>query len=129
MKNFNSDSSSALSRFAKDKRLRTTKTKDERRETREGFKSERPKRASFNPNFTDDNRPKRGVENRKRKTENRLDKSLLSRRETRDERRERVSKVVASHLARARVTKARASQLPSVVIQNTTLTKLRVKSA
>ena len=59
MKNFNSDSSSALSRFAKDKRLRTSQTKDERRETRGG---ERPKRASFNPNFTDDNRPKRGVE-------------------------------------------------------------------
>ena len=62
MKNFNSDSSSALSRFAKDKRLRTTKTRDERRETRENFKSERPKRASFNPNFTDDNRPKRNSE-------------------------------------------------------------------
>ena len=62
MKNFNSDSSSALSRFAKDKRLRTTKTSDEKRESRGGFKSERPKRASFNPNFTEDNRPKRGVE-------------------------------------------------------------------
>ena len=62
MKNFNSDSSSALSRFAKDKRLRTTKTSDEKREPRGGFKSERPKRASFNPNFTEDNRPKRGVE-------------------------------------------------------------------
>ena len=62
MKNFNSDSSSALSRFAKDKRLRTTKTSDEKRESRGGFKSERPRRASFNPNFTEDNRPKRGVE-------------------------------------------------------------------
>ena len=62
MKNFNSDSSSALSRFAKDKRLRTTKAKDEKRETRENFKSERPKRSSFNPNFTDDNRPKRNSE-------------------------------------------------------------------
>ena len=62
MKNFNSDSSSALSRFAKDKRLRTTKTSDEKRESRGNFKSERPKRASFNPNFTDDNRPKRGGE-------------------------------------------------------------------
>ena len=59
MKNFNSDSSSALSRFAKDKRLRTTKTSDDKRESRSNFKSERPKRASFNPNFTDDNRPKR----------------------------------------------------------------------
>ena len=59
MKNFNSDSTSALSRFAKDKRLRTTKSSDEKRESRGNFKSERPKRASFNPNFTDDNRPKR----------------------------------------------------------------------
>ncbi|MBE6175000.1 MAG: rRNA pseudouridine synthase [Rikenellaceae bacterium] len=76
MKNFNSNSTPALSRFAKDKRLRTTKTKDERRETpfktrderretRDSFKSERPKRASFNPNFTDDNRPKRNAENGK----------------------------------------------------------------
>ncbi len=81
MKNFNSDSSAALSRFAKDKRLRTertSKTKDERRETREGFKSERPKRASFNPNFTDDNRPKRGVEKGK------SFKAKEERRETRD---------------------------------------------
>ena len=62
MKNFNSDSSSALSRFAKDKRLRTSKTSDEKREARGNFKSERPKRASFNPNFTDDNRPKRNSE-------------------------------------------------------------------
>lgn len=67
MKNFNSDSSSVLSRFAKDKRLRTERTT----KTREGgertysarptaTRTERPKRASFNPNFTDDNRPKRG---------------------------------------------------------------------
>ncbi|MBP3551381.1 MAG: rRNA pseudouridine synthase [Alistipes sp.] len=88
MRNFNSDSSSALSRFAKDKRLRTTKTSDERRETRESFKSERPKRASFNPNFTDDNRPKRGVENGKRRAESgkpfRQEPSF----KTRDERRE-----------------------------------------
>ncbi len=69
MRNFNSDSSSALSRFAKDKRLRTTKTSDERGETRVSRNNERPKRASFNPNFTDDNRPKRGVENGKRRTE------------------------------------------------------------
>ena len=58
MKNFNSNSTPALSRFAKDKRLRTTKSKEERRETRENFKSERPKRASFNPNFTEENKPK-----------------------------------------------------------------------
>ena len=66
MKNFNSDSSSALSRFAKDKRLRTerTTTRSERpTSTRStSTRSERPKRASFNPNFTDDNRPKRNAE-------------------------------------------------------------------
>ena len=70
MKNFNSDSSSVLSRFAKDKRLRTertTKTRDERRKTRDFRSNERPKRASFNPNFTDDNRPKRGAESGERK--------------------------------------------------------------
>ena len=59
MKNFNSDSSSALSRFAKDKRLRTERVSSTRTSS---ARSERPKRASFNPNFTDDNRPKRGVE-------------------------------------------------------------------
>ena len=65
MKNFNSDSSSALSRFAKDKRLRTERTpRTERASSARGAsaRSERPKRASFNPNFTEDNRPKRGVE-------------------------------------------------------------------
>ena len=60
MKNFNSDSSSALSRFAKDKRLRTERTPRPERAT--SSRPERTKRASFNPNFTDDNRPKRGVE-------------------------------------------------------------------
>ena len=60
MKNFNSDSSSALSRFAKDKRLRTERTP--RTERVASSRPERPKRASFNPNFTDDNRRKRGVE-------------------------------------------------------------------
>ena len=66
MKNFNSDSSSALSRFAKDKRLRTerTTTRSERpASTRStSARPERTKRASFNPNFTDDNRPKRNAE-------------------------------------------------------------------
>ena len=81
MKNFNSDSSSALSRFAKDKRLRTerpTKTREERpassrststrSERTFSARPERTKRASFNPNFTDDNRPKRGVEGGERKS-------------------------------------------------------------
>ena len=74
MKNFNSDSSFALSRFAKDKRLRTerTSTRTERvSSTRttsaRAERTERPKRASFNPNFTEDNRPKRGVESGERK--------------------------------------------------------------
>ena len=81
MKNFNSDSSSALSRFAKDKRLRTerpAKTREERpasarptsarSERTFSARPERTKRASFNPNFTDDNRPKRGVESGERKS-------------------------------------------------------------
>ncbi len=59
MKNFNSDSSSALSRFAKDKRLRTERTSSTRSTS---ARPERTKRASFNPNFTEDNRPKRGAE-------------------------------------------------------------------
>ena len=71
MKNFNSDSSSALSRFAKDKRLRTerTTTRGERTTSTRttSVRPERTKRTSFNPNFTDDNRPKRGVEGGERK--------------------------------------------------------------
>ena len=74
MKNFNSDSTPALSRFAKDKRLRTerTTTRTERvTSTRTTTtRTEHTKRASFNPNFTDDNRPKRNIDNGKRKTEN-----------------------------------------------------------
>ena len=70
MKNFNSDSSSALSRFAKDKRLRTERTPHTERTSSTRTTSARPertKRASFNPNFTEDNRPKRGVEGGERK--------------------------------------------------------------
>ena len=70
MKNFNSDSSSALSRFAKDKRLRTERTPRPERTSSTRTTSARPertKRASFNPNFTEDNRPKRGVEGGERK--------------------------------------------------------------
>lgn len=48
MKNFNSDSTATLSRFAKDKRLRSTRVERVER-------NERPKRASFNPHFTEDN--------------------------------------------------------------------------
>ena len=63
MKDFNSDSSNAVSRFAKDKRLRTARTE---RVDRGERKSERPasadrqKRSSYNPNFTSDNRLKEG---------------------------------------------------------------------
>ena len=72
MKNFNSDSSNALSRFAKDKRLRTERTERAPRAERTSSsrtasaRPERTKRASFNPNFTEDNRPKRGVEGAER---------------------------------------------------------------
>ena len=68
-KKFN-DSSSALSRFARDKRVRTVTAAPERVERRprtekaqDGFnrrdeKSARPaKRASYNPHFSEDNRP------------------------------------------------------------------------
>ena len=58
------DSSSALSRFARDKRVRTVTAAPERVERRprperkEGGRSERPaRRASFNPNFSEENRP------------------------------------------------------------------------
>ena len=72
MKDFNRDSSSALSRFAKDKRLRTerTTTRSEKPASSRSTSArpERTKRASFNPNFTDDNRPKRGVEGGDRKS-------------------------------------------------------------
>ncbi len=71
MKNFNSDSTPALSRFAKDKRLRTerTTTRTERvTSTRTTTtRTERTKRASFNPNFTEENRPKRAAEGGERK--------------------------------------------------------------
>ena len=62
MKDFKSDATSALSKFAKDKRLRqvrterverTVKRDDERRSY-----DDKPKRSSYNPNFTPDNRLK-----------------------------------------------------------------------
>ncbi|MBQ7855670.1 MAG: rRNA pseudouridine synthase [Alistipes sp.] len=59
MKDFNSDSSAAVSRFAKDKRLRTTRTERVERGGRNGGE-ERPRRSSFNPHFTSDNRLKEG---------------------------------------------------------------------
>ena len=64
MKDFKNDSTATLSRFAKDKRLRTVKAERvERRprierndESRATF-SEQPKRRSYNPNFDSENRP------------------------------------------------------------------------
>ena len=64
MKDFKNDSSATLSRFAKDKRLRTVKSERvERRprvnrdsDTRASF-GEQPKRRSYNPNFDSENRP------------------------------------------------------------------------
>lgn len=62
MKDFKSDATSTLSRFAKDKRLRQVrterverpvKTDDERRSY-----DDKPRRSSYNPNFTSDNRLK-----------------------------------------------------------------------
>lgn len=71
MKDYKNDSSDALSRFAKDKRLRTVKTvKTEyvapksRTASESDFntRAERPapRRKSFNPNFNSDNRPVHG---------------------------------------------------------------------
>ena len=64
MKDFKNDSTATLSRFAKDKRLRTVSTeRAERRprisrdnESRASF-GEQPKRRSYNPNFDSENRP------------------------------------------------------------------------
>ena len=59
MKDFNSDSSAAVSRFAKDKRLRTARTERVERGNRTSSE-ERPRRKSFNPHFTSDNQLKEG---------------------------------------------------------------------
>ena len=134
MKNFNSDSSSALSRFAKDKRLRTTKMRDEKPAS---TRSERPKRASFNPNFTDDNRPKRSEINGKRKTENHLDKrqKRVSMREATLSQRVKVSTAVvnrralASRMVKARVTRVKVNRLLNAVILSITPTRSRAKFA
>ncbi len=68
MKDFKNDSAKALSRFGRDKREEATTTdRAERAERRprlqrDAADSEQraPRRASYNPNFTDDNRPKGG---------------------------------------------------------------------
>ncbi|MFR9547846.1 MAG: pseudouridine synthase [Rikenellaceae bacterium] len=65
MRDFKNDSAKTLSRFGRDKREEaTTNQRAERRPRlqRDAADSEQraPRRASYNPNFTDDNRPKSG---------------------------------------------------------------------
>ncbi len=67
MKDSKNDSTAVLTRFGRDKRKRTVTATAERVERRprvqndaadaEHSASERPRRASYNPNFTEDNRP------------------------------------------------------------------------
>ena len=66
MKEFKNDSTATLSRFAKDKRLRTVKAerierrpRTERNDESRANHSEQPKRRSYNPNFDSENRPVR----------------------------------------------------------------------
>ena len=82
MKDQNNDSTSVLARFGRDKRTRTVKATAERverrpRSQRDAADSEqprsgeyRPKRSSYNPHFTADNRPK--FEHAERTSEDRV---------------------------------------------------------
>ena len=54
MAKFNTENSTTLSRFAKDKRVRTAAPKERTERGERNFS--RPKRASYNPHFTEDNR-------------------------------------------------------------------------
>ena len=56
MAKFNTENSSTLSRFAKDKRVRTAAPKERTERSDRTFS--RTKRASYTPHFTDDNRLK-----------------------------------------------------------------------
>ena len=58
MAKFNTENSSTLSRFAKDKRVRTAAPKESSERSERNFS--RPKRASYNPHFTEDNRLRDG---------------------------------------------------------------------
>ncbi len=58
MAKFNTENSSTLSRFAKDKRVRTVAPKEASERSERNFS--RPKRASYNPHFTEDNRLRDG---------------------------------------------------------------------
>ena len=63
MKDYKSDARTALSRFAKDKRLRRDGDGHvEHRENHRPTDEELPRRRSYNPNFTEDNRLKGGDE-------------------------------------------------------------------
>ena len=63
MKDYNSDSTVVLDRFARDKRKRTTTAErierrpGPRRDADDTPREHAPRRASYNPHFTEDNRP------------------------------------------------------------------------
>ena len=63
MKDYNSDSTVVLDRFARDKRKRTTTAErierrpGPRRDADDAPREHAPRRASYNPHFTEDNRP------------------------------------------------------------------------
>ncbi len=69
MKDYKNGASPALSQFAKDKRLRQPREEAPARrdESRRTFES-KPKRSSYNPNFTDDNRLRGESEERPRRS-------------------------------------------------------------
>lgn len=99
MKKFTQDSSSALSRFSRDKRTRTTSAEKIERSPRprreadneghnaRGGRSADTKRSSFNPNFSADNRPtfreERGYGEEKRSYGSRNDRPARSERPSR----------------------------------------------
>lgn len=100
MKNNNTDSTSNLSRFARDKRQRISSSERVERSPRprreadsEGRNEYRPrttsapKRASFNPHFTDDNRLRSEYEQRPRRNDERMERSDFRRNEGSDFRR------------------------------------------
>ncbi|MCH5329355.1 MAG: rRNA pseudouridine synthase [Alistipes sp.] len=74
MKDYKNDSTDTLQRFGRDKRARIVRTelaqpaprrdRPERYAKESDNRSEQPRRRSFNPNFTDDNRPARSMQPR-----------------------------------------------------------------
>lgn len=97
MKDFKSDSSSTLSRFAKDKRLRRPRTEsververvarpkshDENKEEHRPSRNGNSARRSFNPNFTDENKPRFSKERGSSPKERKFEKSGRPAREER----------------------------------------------